>query len=108
MIGSAYATFLKTLHKSLFNKNNLIVIVFIVISTIIFLLIGKPIIDYCRAINGWILPITLGAILIAGKKSIVGDYKHPTWMLVFGIVAVIVTIITGVLSLQDLATLWKG
>ena len=42
------------------------------------------------------------------KKSIVGDYKHPIWMLVFGIVAVIVTIITGVLSLQDLATLWKG
>ncbi|MDU4687110.1 MAG: divalent metal cation transporter, partial [Staphylococcus sp.] len=56
-----------------------------------------------------ILPITLGAILIASrKKSIVGDYKHPIWMLVFGIVAVIVTIITGVLSLQDLATLWKG
>ena len=26
----------------------------------------------------------------------------------FGIVAVIVTPITGVLSLQDLATLWKG
>lgn len=113
VIGSAYtsATFLKTLHKSLFNKNNLIVIVFIVISTIIFLLIGKPIslLIIAGAINGWILPITLGAILIASrKKSIVGDYKHPTWMLVFGIVAVIVTIITGILSLQDLATLWKG
>ncbi|MDU3266338.1 MAG: divalent metal cation transporter, partial [Staphylococcus sp.] len=113
VIGSAYtsATFLKTLHKSLFNKNNLIVIVFIVISTIIFLLIGKPIslLIIAGAINGWILPITLGAILIASrKKSIVGDYKHPIWMLVFGIVAVIVTIITGVLSLQDLATLWKG
>ncbi|MDU3989405.1 MAG: divalent metal cation transporter, partial [Staphylococcus sp.] len=91
--------------------NNLIVIVFIVISTIIFLLIGKPIslLIIAGAINGWILPITLGAILIASrKKSIVGDYKHPIWMLVFGIVAVIVTIITGVLSLQDLATLWKG
>ena len=81
------------------------------ISTIIFLLIGKPIslLIIAGAINGWILPITLGAILIASrKKSIVGDYKHPTWMLVFGIVAVIVTIITGILSLQDLATLWKG
>ena len=81
------------------------------ISTIIFLLIGKPIslLIIAGAIKGWILPITLGAILIASrKKSIVGDYKHPIWMLVFGIVAVIVTIITGVLSLQDLATLWKG
>ena len=60
------------------------------------------------AINGWILPITLGAILIASRKNQLLDYKHPIWMLVFGIVAVIVTIITGVLSLQDLATLWKG
>ena len=45
VIGSAYtsATFLKTLHKSLLTKNNLIVIIFIVVSTLIFLFIGKPI-----------------------------------------------------------------
>ena len=46
----------------------------------IFLFIGKPIslLIIAGAINGWILPITLGAILIASKKkSIVGDYKHP-------------------------------
>ena len=105
------ATFLKTLHKSLFHKNNLIVIIFIVISTFIFLFIGKPVslLIIAGAINGWILPITLGAILIASrKKSIVGDYQHPTWMLVFGIIAVIVTIMTGIFSLQDLASLWKG
>lgn len=113
VIGSAYtsATFLRTLHQSLFNKNNLIVIVFIVISTLIFLSIGKPVslLIIAGAINGWILPITLGAILIANrKKSIVGDYKHPSWMLIFGIIAVIVTIITGIFSLQDIASLWKG
>lgn len=113
VIGSAYtsATFLKTLHKSLLHKNNLIVIIFIVISTFIFLFIGKPVslLIIAGAINGWILPITLGAILIASrKKSIVGNYQHPTWMLVFGIIAVIVTIMTGIFSLQDLASLWKG
>ena len=113
VIGSAYtsATFLRTLHQSLFNKNNLIVIIFIVISTLIFLSIGKPVslLIIAGAINGWILPITLGAILIANrKKSIVGDYKHPSWMLIFGIIAVIVTIITGIFSLQDIASLWKG
>ncbi len=78
VIGSTYtsATFLKTLHKSLNERSNLIVIVFIVISTMIFLFIGKPIslLIIAGAINGWILPITLGAILIASKKkSIVGD-----------------------------------
>ena len=44
VIGSyTSATFLKTLHKSLLTKNNLIVIIFIVVSTLIFLFIGKPI-----------------------------------------------------------------
>ena len=113
VIGSAYtsATFLKTLHKSLLNKNNLIVITFIVISTFVFLFIGKPVslLIIAGAINGWILPITLGAILIASrKKSIVGNYQHPTGKLVLGIIAVIGTIMTGIFSLQDLASLWKG
>lgn len=74
VIGSAYtsATFLKTLHKSLLTKNNLIVIIFIVVSTLIFLFIGKPIslLIIAGAINGWILPIILGAILIASRKNL--------------------------------------
>ncbi len=56
VIGSAYtsATFLKTLHKSLNERSNLIVIEFIVISTMIFLFIGKPIslLIIAGAING--------------------------------------------------------
>ena len=111
VIGSAYtsATFLKTLHKSVNNKTNIIVITFIVVSTLVFLFLGKPVtlLIVAGALNGLILPITLGTILIASKrKSIVGDYKHPTWMLVFGIIAVIVTIVTGVFSLQGLTELW--
>lgn len=111
VIGAAYtsATFLKTLHKSLDERSNLIVIVFIVISTMIFLFIGKPIslLIIAGAINGWILPITLGAILIASKKkSIVGDYKHPNWMFIFGIVAVLVTILTGIFSFKEVLQLF--
>lgn len=111
VIGSAYtsATFLKTLHKSLFNKANLMVIAFIVVSTIIFLFVGKPVslLIIAGALNGLILPITLGTILIASKrKSIVGDYHHPNWMLWFGILAVIVTIVTGIFSLQSLGSLF--
>lgn len=93
------------------KRSNLIVITFIVISTLVFLFIGKPIklLIIAGALNGLILPITLGTILVASKKkSIVGDYKHPTWMLVFGIVAVVVTIITGIFSFQGLAELWSS
>lgn len=113
VIGSAYtsATFLKTLHKSVYNKTNIIVISFIVVSTLVFLFLGKPVtlLIVAGALNGLILPITLGTILIASKrKSIVGDYKHPTWMLWFGIVAVVVTIVTGIFSLQGLTELFAS
>ncbi|AYX89992.1 divalent metal cation transporter [Staphylococcus cohnii] len=110
VIGSAYtsATFLKTLHKSIYNKTNIIVISFIVISTFVFLFLGKPVtlLIVAGALNGLILPIILTTILIASKrKSIVGDYHHPTWMLWFGILAVLVTIVTGIYSLQGLTQL---
>lgn len=107
VIGSAYtsATFLKTMHN---NKTNIIVITFIVVSTLVFLFLGKPVtlLIVAGALNGLILPIILTTILIASKrKSIVGDYHHPTWMLWFGILAVIVTVVTGVYSLQGLTQL---
>ena len=73
------------------------------------LFLGKPVtlLIVAGALNGLILPITLGTILIASKrKSIVGDYKHPTWMLWFGIVAVVVTIVIGIFSLQGLTELF--
>ncbi|MEY8603588.1 NRAMP family divalent metal transporter [Staphylococcus nepalensis] len=111
VIGSAYtsATFLKTMHKSIYNKTNIIVITFIVVSTLVFLFLGKPVtlLIVAGALNGLILPIILTTILIASKrKSIVGDYHHPAWMLWFGILAVIVTVVTGVYSLQGLVQLF--
>lgn len=58
VIGSAYtsATFLKTLSKSLMKRSNIIVIIFIVVSTITFLLIGKPVklLIIAGALNGLI------------------------------------------------------
>jgi Mn2+/Fe2+ NRAMP family transporter len=107
VIGSAYtsATFLKTMHKSIYNKTNIIVITFIVVSTLVFLFLGKPVtlLIVAGALNGLILPIILTTILIASKrKSIVGDYHHPAWMLIFGILAVLVTIATGVYTIIGL------
>ncbi|EJD8480977.1 TPA: NRAMP family divalent metal transporter [Staphylococcus pseudintermedius] len=112
VIGSAYTstTFIKTMHNKLRMYDNYVVVTFIVVSTLIFLFIGRPVklLIVAGALNGLILPIILGTVLIASKnKRIVGDYQHPTWMLLFGIVAVIVTIFTGFFSLQGLAALWS-
>lgn len=112
VIGAAYtsASFLTGFHPFFSKHNNIVIICFIVFSTIVFVLIGKPVklLILAGAFNGLILPITLSAILIASrKKAIVGDYKHPTWMLVFGILAVLVTLGAGMLSIQSLIELWS-
>ncbi|CAD2081513.1 iron transporter [Jeotgalicoccus coquinae] len=113
VIGAAYtsASFMRSFNKVFDRYNNIVIVVFIATSTLIFLFVGRPVtlLILAGSFNGLILPITLGAILLASrKKSIVGNYHHPTWMIVFGIVAVIVTLIAGVLSLQGLADLWNG
>ena len=111
VIGSAYtsASFLRSLHRVFDDYNNIVIISFIVISTIIFTFVGRPVVllILAGAFNGLILPLTLGAVLIASRnRKIVGDYKHPMWMIIFGIVAVIITLIAGFMSLQGLQDLW--
>ena len=113
VIGAAYtsASFMRSFNKVFDRYNNIVIVVFIATSTLIFLFVGRPVtlLILAGSFNGLILPLTLGAILLASrKKSIVGNYHHPTWMIVFGIIAVIVTLIAGFMSLQGLADLWNG
>lgn len=93
VIGSAYTSvsFIKTFSDKLAKNEKLIITLFIIVSTIVFVFVGKPVktLILVGALNGLILPITLGTMLIAAhKKSIVGDYKHPIWMTVFGALVV--------------------
>ncbi|CAH2214640.1 NRAMP family divalent metal transporter [Tepidibacter aestuarii] len=110
VVGAAYTSvsFLKTLHPSINKNEKYFIIAFIIISTCILTLIGKPakLLVLAGALNGLILPITVGVMLFASKqKSIVGDYKHPTWLLVFGIFIVILASYVGVKSLQNIQLL---
>ena len=76
------------------------IIAFIAVSALIMLFLGNPatLLVLAGAVNGLILPISLGICLIASKKkSIMGDgYHHPTWLLVLGIVVVLVSAYLGI------------
>ncbi|MBO5461530.1 MAG: divalent metal cation transporter [Ruminococcus sp.] len=102
IIGAAYTSvsFLKTFHPAIEKNENKVIIAFIAVSTLIMLLLGSPatLLVIAGALNGLILPITLGICLIASKKkSIMGEtYKHPTWLLVLGIVVVILSAYLGI------------
>ncbi|MFD2248185.1 NRAMP family divalent metal transporter [Pontibacter ruber] len=95
VVGSAYTSvsFIKSFNRGIAKYENWVIIAFIVISTIIFVTIGRPVrlLILAGALNGLILPITLGTILIAAhKKKIIGDYRHPLWLTIFGILVVLV------------------
>ncbi|ASS92299.1 NRAMP family divalent metal transporter [Aeribacillus pallidus] len=104
VIGAAYTSvsFIRTFHKSIETYHRWIIVVFIIISTIVFITIGKPVktLILVGALNGLILPISLGVMLVAAyKRNIVGDYKHPLWMTIFGGIVVIVMAYMGIYTL---------
>ena len=111
IVGAAYTSvsFLKTLFKVVKDYENLFIIGFIVVSTLILIFLGKPVklLVLAGSLNGLILPITLAITLIASKKTeIVGKYKHSNILFLLGWVVVLVTAYIGVQSLSKLAELF--
>jgi len=111
IVGAAYTSvsFLKTLFKVVKDYENLFIIGFIVVSTLILIFLGKPVklLVLAGSLNGLILPITLAITLIASKKEgIVGKYKHSNILFLLGWVVVVVTAYIGVQSLSKLAELF--
>ena len=95
VIGSAYTSvsFVKSFSPKIAKNENKVIIGFILVSTVIFILVGKPVklLILAGVLNGFILPVTLATILFAAYKTrIVGDYKHPLWLTCFGILVVLI------------------
>ncbi|MDB4907618.1 MAG: hypothetical protein JWO05_2402 [Gemmatimonadetes bacterium] len=82
VVGSAYTSvsFLRTLSTAVARHERVVIVGFIVVSTAIFLAIGQPVkvLVLVGALNGFILPLSLGAMLVAARlPRVVGDYQHP-------------------------------
>ena len=113
IIGAAYTSvsFLKTFHPSVERHENLWIIGFIAVSTGIIAVLGgaAKLLVLASALNGLILPVSLGVCLVAAKsKRIMGkDYRHPTWLLISGILVVLAAAWVGLTSLGSLADLFS-
>ena len=104
VVGAAYTSvsFIRTFSSFIDKHVNKVIIAFILISTLVFVFVGQPakVLVLVGSLNGLILPISLGVILLAAyRKNIVGDYKHPLWMTIFGIIIVIAMTYMGMNSL---------
>lgn len=85
VVGAAFTSvsFIKTLHPKLDQRENYLVIGFIVFSTIVFLAVGRPVklLVWAGTINGFILPIGLSLVLLASRRNaLLGKYRHPLWL----------------------------
>ncbi|OZN25327.1 hypothetical protein CFY87_04100 [Actinobacillus seminis] len=94
VIGAAYTSvsFLTGFSDKIDHHKNYWIIAFIVISTAVLATVGSPakVLVFVGTLNGLILPISLGLILLASRKTkIIGDYKHPVWMSVVGMFVVV-------------------
>lgn len=95
VIGSAYTSvsFIRSFSKKIRTNESKVIILFILVSLLVFVQIGKPVklLIIAGVVNGFILPITLATILFAAYKSrIIGDYKHPVWLAAIGVLIVLV------------------
>ena len=110
IVGAAYTSisFLKTLFPVVFQHEKGFIIGFILLSTLVMASIGKPVslLLLAGALNGLILPITLGITLLASrKKEIVGEYRHSVILTIFGIAIVVIMGYEGIVSLGSIAAI---
>ncbi|RKE57500.1 NRAMP family divalent metal transporter [Sphingobacterium detergens] len=107
IIGSAYTSvsFIKTFNARIAKNENWIIIAFILISTLIFVFVGKPVhlLIIAGAVNGFILPISLTVMLIAAyKPAIVGVYKQPILLTLIGATIVVLMAFMSLRVLMDM------
>ncbi len=110
VVGCSYTTmtFLRSLHPLVERNERRIVAAFIAGSLFLYLLVGRPVrlLVLAGALNGLILPATLGAVLVAARRpDLMGEYRHPPALLAAGWIAWIFAAVGGALSLADLAKL---
>lgn len=105
VIGAAYTSvsFITSFSPFIEKHKNCFIVAFIVISTAVLATIGRPaqVLVFVGTLNGLILPISLGLILLAAHKTkIVGDYKHPVWMTISGAIVVVSMAVLSAMTLS--------
>jgi len=106
VIGASYTSysFIKNLKIKLLQNERKSITAFIIISTTIFIFLGKPkeLLLMAGLVNGFILPFALSIMLIAGRKlPILKQYKYPIWIEAMGWMVVVMMGTMSVLALTE-------
>jgi len=107
VVGCTYTTFsfLRTLHASFERRFSLGVTAFLALSFAIFVGFGQPVrlLILAGALNGLILPATLGVVLLAARRpALTPGYRHPLGLQLLGWLAFVVSLVAGGVALTSL------
>jgi len=88
VVGASYTSvsFLRSVSTTVARRERAAIVALIVASTLLFLVVGRPVktLVVVGTINGFILPLALGALLLAARRrDVLGSYRHPAWLIVF-------------------------
>lgn len=106
VVGASYTSvsFWKTLIPVVKKKEKIVISLFILLSTIIFVAVGNPVtlLILAGAVNGLILPIALAVILLAANRSsLMKGYKHPVILQVMGWLVVAAMSYMGAIAIRQ-------
>lgn len=106
VVGASYTSvsFFKTFHPSVIRNERWWISGFIVLSTAVFVTVGKPkeLLLLAGAVNGLILPLALAVMLVAATRtSLMNGYRHPVWMQLCGWLVVAIMGWMGTVAVMD-------
>jgi Mn2+/Fe2+ NRAMP family transporter len=95
VIGASYTSFsfIKHLNFKIIKNEKAIISCFIIFTTVLFVVIGKPkeLLLFAGLMNGFILPFALVIMLIASRKlPILKQYAYPIWIQLSGWLVVLI------------------
>jgi Mn2+/Fe2+ NRAMP family transporter len=93
VVGASFTSisFIKTFHPAIAKNQRILISIFIIISTAVFVAVGKPkeLLISAGWVNGFILPVALAIILVASTKTkILGSFRNPLWLQLAGWIVV--------------------
>ncbi|MDK6863275.1 NRAMP family divalent metal transporter [Nosocomiicoccus ampullae] len=107
IVSVAYTTgtFIKSVNDIIKKYIDVVLLMLVLTSWFIFLLKGEEVVllQITTILNGLILPVILGGILHASRRTdIVGDYRHPLWLSIYGVLSLAVSFILVFVLIYDL------
>lgn len=106
VVGASFTSvsFWKTLVPAVKKNEKIVISLFIIISTVIFVAVGSPVqlLVLAGMVNGIILPIALAVILIAANKTaVVKQYKHPLALQIIGWIVVAAMAYMSIITIEQ-------